>query len=90
MRTFSGVHHGSTTSFSCSGSQSPKPQYRASRLQQEDDRRSRGGAFFAIRNSAFGQYSADRSKGYARQYVPSHWAKVMQSGAWQIANNSRL
>lgn len=40
--------------------------------------------FLRNQASAFGQYSEERSKGYARLHVPSYWAKLMRSAAPQI------
>src|ERR1035437_5383133 len=41
--------------------------------------------FLRNQASAFGQYSEERSGGYARLHVPSHWAKLKRSTAAQIA-----
>jgi hypothetical protein len=45
--------------------------------------------FLRNQASAFGQYSEERSKGYARLYVPSYWAKLMRSAAAQIATGQQ-
>jgi hypothetical protein len=45
--------------------------------------------FLRNQASAFSQYSEERSKGYARPHVPSHWAKLMQSAAAQIATGQQ-
>jgi hypothetical protein len=41
--------------------------------------------FLRNQASAFGRYSEERSRRYARLHVPSSWAKLMQSAAAQIA-----
>jgi hypothetical protein len=41
--------------------------------------------FFRNQTSVFGQYSEQRSRGYARLHVQSYWAKLMRSAAAQIA-----
>ena len=85
MRTLSGVRRGYMASFSCSGSRSPKPRYRVTYPHQADGQHSRGGPYLRNQASAFGQYSEERSGGYACLHVPSHWAKLKRSTAAQIA-----
>ena len=45
--------------------------------------------FLRNQASAFGQYSEQRSTGYARLHVPSYWAKLMRSAAAQIATGQQ-
>jgi len=42
-------------------------------------------SFLRNQASAFGQYSEERSRGYARRQVPSYWAKLIRSAAAQFA-----
>ena len=55
------LRHGSMASFSCSGSQCPKPPYRATCPHQADGQHSRGGPFFAIKPSPSSTTSIGRS-----------------------------
>jgi hypothetical protein len=45
--------------------------------------------FLRNQAGAFGQYSEERSKGYARLHVPSYRAKLARSGAAQIATRQQ-
>jgi hypothetical protein len=89
VRIFSGVRHGFMASFSCSVSQSPKPPYRVICLHQADGQHSRGGPFFAIKPVRSASIPRSGRREYARPHVPSHWAKLMQSAAAQIATGQQ-
>lgn len=72
-------------SFSCSGSQSPKPPHRVTCLHQAEGQHSRAGPYLSNQASAFGQYSEQRSRGYTRLHGQSCWATLIRSAAEQIA-----
>jgi hypothetical protein len=60
-KNFLWVRHGSMGSFSCSGSQCPKPPYRATCQHQAEGPDRRGGPFFAIKPSPSAVTSIQRS-----------------------------